>query len=254
MSTGEELIKLDTSAANLDFYNRQVAAAQSDSNTAKIQEWSAKGAAKFPTDASFPLLLAQSYRKTGQLQQALVAARRATQIEPKNGTAWLFAVVTANDLNMPDSAVAFAQQAIAAGADKNALGQALLAVVGPAVKKATDSKDRGDWEAALKVANTVDAAVPTEATKFYVGLASFQVGLDALQNAQKLGEVKGKDAKESKVKACAETKVSEDSWANAQIAIPRGAAFNKEGAGQIMGVIQQYSEYIPKMKTAYCGK
>ena len=155
---------------------------------------------------------------------------------------------------MPDSAVAFAQQAIAAGADKAALGQALLAVVNPAVKKATDSKDRGDWEAALKTAQTVDAAVPSEATKFYVGLASFQVGLDALQNAQKLGVEKGKDAKEAKVKACAEAKVAEDSWATSQISMPRGAAFNKEGAGQVMGAIQQYSEYIPKMKTAYCGK
>ena len=71
---------------------------------------------------------------------------------------------------MPDTAVALAQQAIAAGADKAALGQALLAVVNPAVKKATDSKERADWEAALKIAQTVDAAVPTEATKFYVGL------------------------------------------------------------------------------------
>jgi tetratricopeptide (TPR) repeat protein len=252
MATGEELMKLDTAAANLDFYNRQVAAAQSDSNVAKVQEWASKAAAKFPTDASFPTLLAQSYRKSGQLQQALAAARRATQIEPKNGNAWLFAVVTANDLQMPDTAVMLAQQAIAAGADKTSLGQALLAVVNPLVKKATDSKERTDWEAALKMAQTVDAAIPNEATKFYVGLTSFQVGLDALQNAQKLGGDKGKDAKESRAKACVEAKVAEDSWATSQIAIPRGAAFNKEGAGQIMGVIQQYSEFIPKMKTQYC--
>jgi tetratricopeptide (TPR) repeat protein len=252
LATGEELIKVDTAAANLDFYNRQVAAAQSDSNTAGVQEWASKAAAKFPTDASFPLLLAQSYRKTGQLQQALAASRRAAQIDPKNSNAWLFAVVTANDLNMQDSALAFAKDAIAAGADKAALGQALLAVVNPAVKKATDSHERADWEAALKLAQTVDEAVPSEASKFYVGLASFQVGLDALQNAQKLGGDKGKDAKESRAKACAEAKVAEDSWANAQIAMPRGAAFNKEGAGQVMGAIQQYSEYIPKMKTAYC--
>lgn len=252
MSTGEELLKVDTASGTLDFYTRQVAAAQSDSNAAKVQEWAAKAGQKFPTDASFPLLLAQSYRKTGQLQQALASARRAAQIEPKNSNAWLFAVVTANDLNMPDSAIAFAQQAIAAGADKVSLGQALLAVVNPAMKKATDSKDRADWEAALKVAQTVDAAVPSDATKFYVGLANFQIGYDALQNAQKLGEAKGKDAKESRAKACLEAKVIEESWANAQIAIPRGAAFNKEGAGQIMGAIQQYSEFVPKMKTAYC--
>ena len=158
LTTGEELMKVDTAAANLDFYNRQIGAAQSDSNAAKVQEWASKAAQKFPTDASFPTLLAQSYRKSGQLQQALASARRAAQIDPKNSNAWLFAVVTANDLNMPDSAIAFAQQAVAAGADKASLGQALLAVVNPAVKKATDSKDRGDWEAALKIAQTVDAA------------------------------------------------------------------------------------------------
>lgn len=249
LATGEELIKIDTAAATIDFYNRQVGAAQSDSNAAKVQEWASKAAAKFPNDASFPTLLAQSYRKTGQMQQSFQQARRATQIDPKNSDAWLFAVVTANDLNMPDSAVAFAQQAVAAGADKTTLGQALLAIVGPAVKKATDSHERADWEAAAKTAATVDAAVPSEATKFYVGLTSFQVGLDALQNAQKVGQEKGKDARP---KACAESKVAEDSWATAQIAIPRGAAFNKEGAGQIMGAIQQYGEFIPKMKAQFC--
>jgi tetratricopeptide (TPR) repeat protein len=198
------------------------------------------------------VILAQSYRKSGQLQQALAAARRATDINPKNNNAWLFAVVTANDLQQPDTAAMLAQKAIAAGADKEQLGQFLLSPVANAVKKAQDSKARDDWEAALKAAQSLDAVVPTATTKFYVGLSAFQVGLDALQGAQKLGAVTGKDAKESKVKACAEAKVAEEMWATAQIATPAGASTNKEGAGQIMGAIQQYGEYIPKMKTAYC--
>ena len=150
--------------------------------------------------------------------------------------------------------MAMAQRALAAGADKATLGQALLAVVNPAVKKADSSKVRADWEAAFKLAQTVDSLAPTEATKFYVGLTSFQIGYDALQNAQKFGQVKGKGAKEAKAQACSEAKVAEDSWATAQINMPRGAAFNKEGATAVMGAIQQYGEYPPKMKTAFCGK
>lgn len=254
LATGEQLMKVDTAAATSDFFVRQIGAAQSDSNAAGVQEWAAKAAQKFPKDPQFPNLLAQSYRKSGQLQQALDAARRATEADPKNGNAWLFAIVTATELNMPDSAMAMAQRALAAGADKATLGQALLAVVNPAVKKADSSKVRADWEAAFKLAQTVDSLAPTEATKFYVGLTSFQIGYDALQNAQKFGQVKGKGAKEAKAQACSEAKVAEDSWATAQINMPRGAAFNKEGATAVMGAIQQYGEYPPKMKTAFCGK
>ena len=101
---------------------------------------------------------------------------------------------------------------------------------------------------------SVPGVAASPATKFFIGLSSFQIGLDALQNAQKLGADKGKDAKESKLKACAEAKVAEDQWATAQVAIVQGAAYNKEGAGQIMSNIQQYSEYIPQMKKAYCPK
>jgi hypothetical protein len=43
-------------------------------------------------------------------------------------------------------------------------------------------------------------------------------------------------------------------WANATIAMTSGGggAYNKESAGSVMSAIQQYNEYIPKMKTTYC--
>ena len=64
----------------------------------------------------------------------------------------------------------------------------------------------------------------------------------------KLGGEKGKDAKEAKVKACAEAKVAEDMWAVAQVSVAGGGAFNPEGAGKMMGAMQQYGEYIPQLK------
>ncbi len=251
MAAGDEYVKADTVAASLDFFQRQIGAAQQDSNTTAVQLYTARAAQKFPQDASLQILLAQTYRKQGQLQQALDAALRAATLEPKNANAWLFAIVTANDMNQPDTAMALAKRAVAGGADKEALGQALLAPVGAAVKKAQESKTREDWAAALKSAQSADAIAASPATKFYIGLSSFQIGLDALQNAQKVGAEKAKD---SKANACAEAKVAEDQWATAQVAMPAGGSYNTEAAGSIMGNIQKYADYIPQMKKAYCGK
>lgn len=247
---GDDYVKADTAAATLDYFQRQIGAAQSDSNSAAVQTYAAKAAQRFPNDASLQVLLAQIYRKSGQMQQALAASRRATEIDPKNANAWLFAIVTANDLNMPDTAMALAQKAIAAGSSKEQLGQALLAPVGAAVKKAQDSKERADWEAALKSAQSADAIAGSVGTKFYVGLASFQVGLDAINNAQKLSKEKGKDAKE---KACAETKVAEDMTATTAMTMTIGGGYNKEAAGQIMNALGQIQAAIPQFKKALCG-
>ena len=117
--TGEEIVKLDTSFANVEYFNRSIGAAQSDSNTAAVQQLAAKAGQKFPKEASFANLLAQSYFKAGQLQPALQAARRAAQIDPKSASPWLFILAIQNQLNQPDSMLASAQAAIAAGVSKD---------------------------------------------------------------------------------------------------------------------------------------
>jgi tetratricopeptide (TPR) repeat protein len=254
LATGEELVKLDTGSANVDYYNRMIGAAQNDSNAAKVQELAAKGAQKFPKVADFPMLLAQGYRRAGQLQQALASARKAIDIDPKDSRAWMLAILTAKDMNQKDTLLALTKGAAAAGADKAQLEAVFLQIVAPVVKKADESKDRANWQAALTLAQTVDAALPMPAWKFYTGLSQFQIGLDALQIANKLGQDTGKTAKESRAKACVEAKLVEEMWANATISMTSGGggAYNKEGAGSVMSAIQQYNEYIPKMKTTYC--
>ncbi|MEP6493049.1 MAG: hypothetical protein ABJF01_10260 [bacterium] len=257
IATGEELVKVDTAAATLDFFNRQIGAAQSDSNAAVTQTLAAKAAQKFPKEASFQLLLSQSYRKSGQLQQALDAAKRAVAIDPKNANAWTFVVVTAKDLNQPaDSVFGLVQKGIAAGADKEAMGSVVNQVLNAAQKKATDAKgtpeERADWEDALKLSKAADAIAPSIGTKFFIGLSSFQVALDAINHAQTLSKTAAK-SKDDKAKACEETKVAEDMAATTAIAMPSGGAFNKEAAGQILGALNQVQEAIPQFKKAFCA-
>ena len=249
IATGEELVKTDTTAATLDYYNRQIGAAQADTNAAAVQMLAAKASQKFPTDASFPLLLAQGYRKSGQLQQALVAARRATLIDPTNSNAWLFSVVTASELGLSDSVKAWTPKAIAAGVDKTMIGETLLKPANDALKKAQASKTRADWLSALKTAESVDAIASTPQSKFFIGVSSFQAAADIIQRVQALAKSKKKS---DHAEACTNAREAEDLLAKTSIAMPAGGSVDKNVAGQILGAVSQYGAYITQVKKAFC--
>lgn len=249
IAAGEEWVKVDTSGMTLDYINRQITSATNDSNQAKVQEFVAKGAQKFPKEIRFPLVLAQTYLKAGQSQQALASARKAMEIDPKDTRAALFAMSAASAMNQPDTAMAIAQKAIAAGASKDELGQALLANAVPAFQKANQSKERADWEASLKASQTVDAVVASPQSKFFIGVSAFSIAADALTNVQKIANDK-KATKADKEHACEEVKVAEDNFTAAQISMPAGASVDKAAAGQIMQGIQTYSGYVPQFKKA----
>lgn len=249
--TGEEYIKAVPDSANVGYFERQIGAAQSDSNAAAVQELVNRAAAKFPTNSSFNLLLAQSQLKAGQLQQAIESANKATQADPKDTRGWLLMLAAYNQMKQGDSAVAVAQRAIAAGASKDDIGGQLSAVAGEAVKKAQASKARADWEDALRASQQVDQIAPSANSAFFVGVSSFSVALDALNNIQTLSK---SSKKEDKAAACAEVKVVEDNFATAQISMPKGGSVSPEAAGTIMQGIQQYGEYIPQFKKALACK
>lgn len=247
LATGEEYVKADTAAANLEYYNRQIGAAQSDSNSAAVLQFATKAAQKFPKEASFPLLMAQSYYKSGQLQQALEAARRAAEADPKSPSAWVFQVIVQNQMNQADSALATAQKAIAAGVPKDSIGSSMVALVGPAVQKAQQSKDRADWESALKMAQTVDNIAPSPQSKYFVGITSFQVAYDAVNNINKLY----KSTKKADIaQACSEAGVAEDNLATTSMAMPAGGAVDKASASQILGAVPQLTEFVSQVKKA----
>jgi tetratricopeptide (TPR) repeat protein len=251
----DEYIKLAPDSATTTFYNRMIGVAQADSNAAKATEFAAKASQKYPKDISFWNILAQSYVKAGQMQQALVAARRATELDPKNQNAWLLAIAAAKGANMSDSAAAFAKQAIAAGADKNTFGTALLGPTQDLVAKAQASKTRADWQAVLVSAQSVDSIASTPQSKFFIGVSSFQVAADMVNQLQEEAKAAQKSNKAAdKAAACATGKSIEDLLTTTQIAMPAGASVSKETAGQIMGGISQLTDYVGVIKKAFACK
>ncbi len=239
LAAGEEYAKADTSAITQDFFTRQLAAAAADSQPQLAAQIAARAVQRFPSDASLATIYAQTLRKAGQLQQAIAAARKAVQLDPKNQNAWLLVAVTQGDLNQPDSVIATAKQAIAAGMDKATFGSLILQQANNAFKNANTTKNVGDWERTLSLSQLADSLSPANTSKFFIGVSSFQIGIDALQAAQR-------------EKSCAAAKKAEDMFALTQINMPAGGAVDKQTAQTVLGYVQQYGDAIPKMKKAYC--
>jgi tetratricopeptide (TPR) repeat protein len=245
LQAGEDWMKADTAAATADLYTRLIAIAAADSQPQLASQYAARAVQKFNNNADLYMLYAQTLRKAGQLQQSLDAAKRAVELNPKVENGIPFVLVTYGDLKQNDSALAWARRAIAAGADKNAVGQGLLPMVGSAVKAAQDTtgKDaaqmRQAWMTAYQIASTVDSIAPSPQLKLFVGLSSFQVGLNALQNL-------------NKSRSCADAQLADDMWSASQIALPQAAAYDRNTAGQLMGAIQQYYPNIAPAKKALC--
>ncbi|HEY7237183.1 MAG TPA: hypothetical protein VH539_23700 [Gemmatimonadaceae bacterium] len=245
LAAGEEWMKADTAAATADLHTRMIAIASADSQPQLASQYAARAVQKFNNNADLHMLYAQTLRKSGQLQQSLDAAKRAVELNPKVENGIQFVLVTYGDLKQTDSAMAWGRRAVAGGADKAAVGQGLLPIVGVAVKAAQDTagKDaagvRQGWMNAYQLSSTVDSIAPSPQLKLYIGLAAFQVGLNALQNL-------------NKSRLCSDAQLADDMWSASQIVLPQAAAFDRNTAGQLMGAIQQYYPTIPPAKKALC--
>jgi tetratricopeptide (TPR) repeat protein len=245
LAAGEEWMKADTAAATADLYTRLIAIAAADSQPQVASQYAARAVQKFNNNAEIYMLYAQTLRKSGQLQQSLDAAKRAVAINPKVENGVQFVIVTYGDLKQTDSAMAWARRAVAAGADKAVVGQALLPIVGVAIKAAQDTVGKDDaakraaWMTVYQLSSAVDSIAPSPNVKLYVGIASFQVGLNALQGL-------------NKSRSCADAQLADDMWSASQIALPQAAAVDRNTAGQLMGAIQQYYPNIAPAKKQLC--
>jgi len=58
--------------------------------------------------------------------------------------------------------------------------------------------------------------------------------------------------KEDHEQACTEAKQAEDLFATTSLNMPAGGKIDPATAGQILGAVGQYSEYINSVKKAFC--
>ena len=235
---GETLTKSDTSLADTTYFSRQVAAAASVSPQ-RGAEWAARAVRKYANNAEFWAIKAQLERRAGQLQTAEQSIRRSLQINSSQPNARLLHAQIFVDLNMPDSAVAIARAAVAAGEDAATWGAMLLGPTQAAFKKAQESKLNADFEKALALAEESDKLASSPTAAFFIGASAFSLGINLLQEAQK-------------PKSCPLARRAQDLLLQTQMNMPRGGSIDPATARQILGYVTQYLPAAEQMVKSYC--
>ena len=235
---GETMTKSDTALADTTYFSRQVAAAAAVSPQ-RGAEWAARAVGKYPNQAEFWAIKAQLERRAGQLQSAEQSIRRSLQINPSQPNARLLQAQLFVEMNMPDSAVAVARAAIAAGEDGKTWGAMLLGPTQAAFRKAQETQAREDYEKALALAEESEKHSPSREAKFFIGASAFYAGLSLLQEA-------------NKSKNCAMSRRAQELMTTVQINMTGGGAVEPKTAQQLLGYAQQYSGNADQMVRAYC--
>lgn len=260
---GDEMVKVDTSAADTTFYIRQTAAYARLGEVKMAATETAAGLAKFPLNPTLWGLSSQVQRLSGNPQAALDAANQLIKLDSTNSHSYILAAQANIDLQRPDQAVAMIRMALKPpkgdpknpksaadsahwaqqlSADSATAGKQLLLVVGnQAFKaaKAAQPQNVEDYKRAVAILSLDDSIAPSAQAKFIKGLAAYQVGdLTVRANAT--------------AKRCDLAHEAQDYFLIAQINVAAGGSIDPKTAQAILSVLQQYTPAVDGQLKKFC--
>jgi tetratricopeptide (TPR) repeat protein len=236
---GNEMVRVDTALATADYYSRLAGAYAALGQPQKASEAAARGAAKFPNDPNLSLFSAQALYKAGQLQQALNVAKRAVAANPKNPAGYFLLATIQGALNQYDDVSNTLNQAKAAGADPTALSQIALQQGSNAYKAGQGSKDRADFQRAIKFLQLSDQLQSSADAKFLLGASAFSLGQSATIDA-------------NEKRSCDLARTARDAFNLAQINLPAGGQKYPNEAAQLLTAIPQFTPAVDNEIKRFC--
>ena len=239
ISVGNEMVRVDTAQATADYYTRLAAAYSALNQPQKATEAAALGAKKFPNDAHLLLITANSLYKAGQLQQALDVAKKAIAADPKNPQGYFLLATIQGALNQYDDVINTLNQAKAAGADPSGLSQIALQQGSNAFKAGQGSKDRADFQRAIKFLQLSDQLQSSADAKFLLGASAFSLGQSAVTDA-------------NDKKSCELARMARDAFNLASINLPAGGQKYPTEAAQLLTAIPQFTPAVDNEVKRFC--
>jgi tetratricopeptide (TPR) repeat protein len=239
IDVGNEMVRVDTAAATADYYTRLAAAYGALNQPQKASEASAQGAKKFPNDAHLLLITANSLYKSGQLQQALDVAKKAVAADPKNPQGYFLLATIQGALNQYDDVINTLNQAKAAGADPAGLSQIALQQGSNAFKAGQTSKDRVDFQRAVRFLQLSDQLQSSADAKFLLGASAFSLGQSAVNDA-------------NDKKSCDLARMARDAFNLASINLPAGGQKYPTEAAQLLTAIPQFTPAVDNEVKRFC--
>lgn len=238
LTTGGEMIRADTAAADTAYYIRSGSAAANIS-AARAAQVLAEGTSKFPGNATLQVVLANTLSKDKQYVPALAAVNRAIAANPRVEGAWAQKALILSNMNMPDSVLATIRAGQANGGDKKTLAQVALKTGSDAYKAGNASKKREDLQRAVQFLMLSDQIESSADAKFLAGASSFLIGQSAVNEAQE-------------TKSCTLARLAKDSFAVAQENVPAGLQSYSDAAKQLLTAIPQFTPAIDDQIKRFC--
>jgi tetratricopeptide (TPR) repeat protein len=236
---GEEMVRVDTAQATADFYGRLAGAYTAMGQPQKATEAAARGIAKFPNDPSLALFSAQGLFQAGQLQPAVEAAKKAVAANPKNAQGYFLLATIQDSLNLYDDLFTTLQNAKTNGVDPALLAPLALKQGNDAYKKGGPSKDRADFQRAIKFLQLSDTLQSSVDAKFLLGASAFSLGQSAVNDAQDK-------------KSCELARMARDAFNLASINLPAGGQKYPTEAAQLLNAIPQFTPAVDSEIKNYC--
>jgi tetratricopeptide (TPR) repeat protein len=258
---GEELVTLDTSVADIQFWTRMSALYLADSNATGAVSAAERGTAKFPREASLWQILAQARRTAGDVPGSIDAAKKALEINPFQANGWIQVAQAYINLQQPDSAVSALRNSVAAG-DNADLIAGVLSTMGnqmrvqggneknvPMLEKAVSLLQYADTVAMLGAdevgpeGSRRPRQVATPETKarvkFILGATAMTLVREMLPGIQQ-------------ERNCEMARKADAALIVAQIALPGGAAFQRDATVQLLQGIPELQAYITQVIPQIC--
>jgi tetratricopeptide (TPR) repeat protein len=239
IEVGNEMVRVDTAAATADYYTRLVAAYTALNQPQRAAEAAAIGSKKFANDPNLSLVVANSLYKSGQLPQALDAAKRAVAANPKNAQGYFLLATIQGAMNQYDDIANTLNQAKLNGADPGVLSQLALQQGSNAYKAGQASKDRADFQRAIKFLQLSDQLQSSADAKFLLGASAFSLGQSATIDA-------------NEKRSCDLARMARDAFNLASMNLPAGGQKYPNEAAQLMTAIPQFTPAVDNEVKRFC--
>ena len=236
---GNEMVRVDTAAATADYYARTAAAYSALKLPQKSAEAAAMGVRKFPNDPSLALANAQTLYQAGQLIPALDAVKKSVAANPKNPTGYFLQATIQSGLKQWDDVVNTLNQAKTNGIDPMALSQIALQQGSEAYKLGNASKDRADFQRAIKFLQLSDQLQTSADAKFLLGASAFSLGQSATNDALER-------------RSCDLARMAKDAFTLAEINLPAGGQKYPNEAAQLLTAIPQFTPAVNDEIKRFC--
>jgi hypothetical protein len=203
-----------------------------------------RGLALFPNSAALLALNAKELRTRGRVEESLDASKRAIELDSTLAQGRLMIAQAEMELGRPDSALATARKAVAAGENLNDVAMFVLSKGNALFRAANGTKSRADFLLAMRFLAYADTLKPTPQSKFLLGAAALSVAQNALTEAPTI---------KVKEEACILAQLGSQTLPIARAGLEGGVDVSPEATRQYLEYLDTIAPYAEKQIAAFCG-